>query len=155
MFALLKPEMANVTPQGPNAVTWPLEVSFTRARHIVSEQYITRILHLYCICTASLLLWTGCSKNSILSSRCKLRDMCIWICIGRCIFHLDLNLDLNVRMSMFMNLSTIWRMQANLNCSLYLSSLDPEKQKLFCEKCNFQKFLYRDEGVLPEDKSKR
>ena len=83
--------------------------SASPARHIVSKLYITRILHLYCICTASLLLWTGCSKNSILSSRCKLRDMCIWIFIGRCIFHLDLNLDLNVRMSMFLNLSTIWK----------------------------------------------
>ena len=49
---------------------------------------------------------TGCSQNSILSSRCKIqRSTCNCIWISRCIFHLDPNLDLNACPSMFLHLS--------------------------------------------------
>ena len=49
---------------------------------------------------------TGCSQNSILSSRCKIqRSTCNCIWISRCMFHLDLNLDLDACPSMFLHLS--------------------------------------------------
>ena len=93
----------DVTPLGPNLVTWPSEVSSTRKRHSLGAIY-----HAHTVAPSSNTLGmsqTGCSKNSILSSRCKSRGTCIRIWITRCIFHLDEDLDLQVSLSMFIQFS--------------------------------------------------
>ena len=77
-------DFANVTPLGPNLVTWPLQVSSTRKTHSLGAIY-----HAATVAPSSNTLGmskTGCSQNSILSSRCKIqRSTCICIWISRCI----------------------------------------------------------------------
>ena len=119
-------DFANVTPLGPNLVTWPLQESSTRKTHSLGAIY-----HAATVAPSSNTLGmskTGCSQNSILSSRCKIqRSTCNCIWISRCMFHLDLNLDLNACPSMFLHLSiceTIVFIQIDPQVNSFFINLD-------------------------------